>query len=962
MTISVQRLTLFAIFDSLEKDLRSVLVSEILPYHYLNSVLNDNELSKVSDRLKQHEGSKSIDLEEPERFVQYLDLLDTVHIINRNKKKIVPTLGRYFSGITAILEKCIPVRNAVMHGRPLEIDDFPTVCGIASKLVVDKEYEWSNVSETLSRIENDPNYVFGINFRIVDDSTSEIFHNLPIPEFDDTGFVGRRPILDKVETAISGPFPVISLTGPGGVGKTALALKSAYRLLSSEKPLFDAIVWVSAKANTLTTKEIKRIEGTIEDSIGVFSTAMAEFQSTPLSDPEDGLIELLTSFRVLLIIDNLETVLDERLRRFIQKVPKGSKILLTSRIGVGAGDLSIEVLPLTMPDSRVYFRKLVESYGVRTLQKIGMETLDKYIRRLISNPLFLKWFVTAVKAGSMPEKLLADQREILSFCLENVMEHLSGNAKLICSVFMVVDGPHSLPMLSQLSGLSPMDIESALASLITCNIITMTSVNDVGDTAYQMSSLPRAYLRRIYRLSSETTAKDITKRYRRIQQTIEQADHYKGQDVYRLENFQIQNRDHAIVVVELKKAFALIRQKEFDSAEGLLLQLSGIAPGYFEIERVKAYLKFETKEFVAAKRAYEMALELNPDYGPLHYWYGGFLLRAYDDLDSALSAFQRAFELQPSSLVRREQARVLMYKGMFNESIEIVDELLRKEDLRSRHGAILSDLKIQCYCRCFEHFMDIGEWQLAVEVLVAAQEHGNSIPSNVFDERMALKYRGIMSRAEALSLRLGGTDEEEVIQEFLMWTRELADREVRIGRIGRVNAGERGQFEAMEDSEVDDREPELFEGCEVEGVVVRIATSREFGFIRTTGGSELFFHQAAVVTRSQCLYMGIGVSVECKVGTNAKGYCGKEVRLKFSENLDDLVGTKETISACVVNRSKNSTYGFAIISQYGSVLIRQEDLLTPEEWNLLKEGDTVELCVERNENGYIGSQIALAVA
>ena len=689
---------------------------------------------------------------------------------------------------------------------------------------------------------------------------------------------------------------------------------------------------------------------------------MAEFQSTPVSDPEDGLVELLASFRVLLIIDNLETVLDERLRRFIQKVPKGSKILLTSRIGVGAGDLSIEIPPLTMPESRVYFKKLVESYGVWALQRIGTETLDRYIRRLISNPLFLKWFVTAVKAGSMPEKLLSDQTEILRFCLENVVEHLSGNAKLICNVFMVVDGPHSLPMLSQLSGLSPVDIESALASLITCNIITMTSVNDVGDTAYQMSTLPRAYLRRIYKISSETTAKDITKRYRRIQQTIEQADHYHGKDVYRLENFHIQNRDHAIVVVELKKAFSLIRQKQFDSAEGLLLQLSGIAPGYFEIERVKAYLKFETKEFVAAKRAYEMALELNPDYGPLHYWYGGFLLRAYDDLDNALSAFQRAFELQPSSLVRREQARVLMYKGMFNESIEIIDELLRNEDLRSRHGAILSDLKIQCYCRSFEHFMDLGEWKLAVEILVTAQEHGNSIPSNVFDERMALKYRSIMSRAETLSLRLGGTDEEEIIQEFLMWTRELADRGVRIGRIGRVNAGDRRLFESVGNSEDNDGEPELFEGCEVEGVVVRIAASREFGFIRTTGGSELFFHQSAAVTRSQCLYMGIGVVVECKVGTNAKGYCGKEVRLKFSKDLEDLVRTKETVSACVVDRSKNSTYGFAIISQYGSVLIRQDDLLTPVEWKFLKEGDTVELCVEKNANGYIGRQIALAVA
>ena len=84
-----------------------------------------------------------------------------------------------------------------------------------------------------------------------------------------------------------------------------------------------------------------------------------------------------------------------------------------------------------MPESRIYFRKLILAYEVRRLEKINSVTLDHYIKRLVSNPLFIKWFVTAVKSGTMPEKLLSEQSEILKFCLENVVEHIDSNAKLI---------------------------------------------------------------------------------------------------------------------------------------------------------------------------------------------------------------------------------------------------------------------------------------------------------------------------------------------------------------------------------------------------------------------------------------------------------------------------------------------------------------------------------------------------
>ena len=125
MAISIQRLTLFAIFDALEKDLRSVLRLEVSPDTNFTYLLNEQEFTKVHQRSTKADSTTSIEPDDDDRLLHFLYFLDVLHIINRKKNKLHKRLSDYFSRITPTLEKCAPVRNAVMHGRPLEIDDFP---------------------------------------------------------------------------------------------------------------------------------------------------------------------------------------------------------------------------------------------------------------------------------------------------------------------------------------------------------------------------------------------------------------------------------------------------------------------------------------------------------------------------------------------------------------------------------------------------------------------------------------------------------------------------------------------------------------------------------------------------------------------------------------------------------------------------------------------------------------------
>ena len=958
MTISIQRLTLFAIFDAIEKDLREKLISELIPYHNIENILNPNELDKVHDRfIKAEANDESVKPSETE-LVQYLDFLDNIHILNRNKGKLSSSSSSYLSKITPTLEKCAPIRNAVMHGRPLEIDYFATVCNIASGFSNHSEGNWKHLSHTLSEIENDSSYVFGLSFTIIEESVPGIYNNLPIPDFDDTGFVGRKPVIRKVVDAINGPFPVISLIGSGGVGKTALALKVANELLESEDSNFEAIVWVSAKANTLTAKEIGRIEDAIEDSIGIFSSVVEEFETNSRSDPEESVLQLMETFNVLLIIDNLETVLDDRLRKFIQRTPTGSKILLTSRIGIGSGDLAIEIEPLTLDESRIYLRKLVQVYYVGRLESIGQETADAYLKRLFFNPLIIKWFVTATKSGLMPERLLANQKDILKFCLENVVENLDEQSKSICTVYLVADGPHSLPMLARLTEFLSDELVLAISKLIRWNVLTMVAMNDLGDTAYQMAELPRAYFRSTQMMST-VEAKLIGQRYRNVQTTIEEVTRFKGKDVYRFSNFHIENKDQAVVASQLKKVTELILQKKLREADDLLSSIRALAPGYFEVERVAALLKFEQKDYVAAHKAYDLARELKPDYAPLWFWYGGFLLRAYNDLDKAYDAFCHAQRILPNVEVEREIARVLLYMNKFDEAKVLLDNLIDKVSMQDRHAAKLIDLKIQCFLRNADHQLKVGEFQKALELLLDARKHAETIPSEVYDLKMADKYRKMLPLLDRIYSHFEGTPQEPVLERLQSWASEFSIKAVPKGRIGRYNYLKSSIASSVVDTVgVGTRINNRYSVGDVcDGVVARISDDRQFGFIRTTNGHELFFHQSAVSSYGECYLMTVGVSVELTIGTNAKGLCASEVKLKFANDLEELYGDSNTIRGLVVNRRLGADYGSVIIADFGELRIRKSEFIEPNDWIHVREGDEVEFVVDRYEEAGIATRV-----
>lgn len=736
---SYQRTALFVFFDAIERDLISRIRS-IIPKEDDN-LLTEDEEAKAINRLHRRDSRLAASPSHYDLLLG-LDLGDKLAVLMRHRQSLDDGAATYFFAKRALLERAIPVRNAIMHGRPLTTEEYASGFTLAQDFLSSPGY-WPNLHSTYTRFsENPESYVASAMTFLDDEPSSSALHNLPPPDYDDTGFYPRPHLEQDLKRKILGRHPVITVLGEGGNGKSALALQTLYGLVSSNDHDFDAIVWVSAKASRLTVTEVSRIEGAITNSLGVFTEVADRFEPGE-DEPADRVRRLLRENKVLLAIDNLETVLDEDIQRFVEDVPGESKILFTSRVPLGS-DLVVVVDAFTETEARGFLKRLVEAYDVTALRKLKGGQMNGHIDRLGRKPLLLKWFALGVQAGLTPERISSEPEMALRFCMENVFERLTDDSKSLLRVLSLIPRPISATVLQYITSLPAAKIEIGLSELVRFALI---EGDRAGESEYLYGTKPfvRSYLRNSLR-TTNAEERDVVARYRTIEAAFQAEQGRNRGNRYDLRSFTVRSRSEALAARRLRHAMTLALKDRCSDAFDIVSELKISAPGYFEVLRTEAFVSYRANDTARANTAYIAALDLAEDQPQLHAAYAGLLMRSFGDYVGASDHYRRALELDgDSAFLLREAARNYFFLYEFDDAQLMLDRSWAKPRPTHKDEIFLADLQIQLYVRNAEFLNTKGDPCGASDALLNLAKFITGLQANVMDTTLLDHLRKALS-------------------------------------------------------------------------------------------------------------------------------------------------------------------------------------------------------------------------
>jgi predicted ATPase/DNA-binding transcriptional LysR family regulator len=207
--------------------------------------------------------------------------------------------------------------------------------------------------------------------------------NLPAPM---TSLVGREPDLARVTALLRDQARLVTLTGPGGSGKTRLAIEAGAQLVD-EIP--DGVYLVEL-ANL---REPELVPGAIAAVLGV---------------PAEDLEARLESRELLLVLDNLEQVIGAAgsIAALLAAAP-GLRVLATSRVPLRiAGEQLHDVEPLGLEEAVALFEQ--RARAVRP-GFTADPSLAAVCERLDMLPLAIE--LAAARVRTLPPAALADRLE-----------------------------------------------------------------------------------------------------------------------------------------------------------------------------------------------------------------------------------------------------------------------------------------------------------------------------------------------------------------------------------------------------------------------------------------------------------------------------------------------------------------------------------------------------------------------
>lgn len=390
-------------------------------------------------------------------------------------------------------------------------------------------------------------------------------------------FVGRKEYLKELSEKLSNKNNrLIQIDGIGGIGKTTFVHYFSTLLIQNTeyKNNFDFIIWTSSKRNKYTPQGIKDITEYISNYTDLLTDIYQFITDNGLEEEQNDKLEIeevvfhfLKSNRVLLIVDNLETLNDKDLISFLEHFPLKSKAILTTRETLG--DFFMSRINLNGFEKENEFPKFLdlqykhfcgsdknsfsELYGdnIDELYEYtkGMPLAGQLITHQLSTGTPIKSVIENLKSGKAYE-------DILRFCFKGSIDKLSKVEQTLLFVFALSEKEEllSLDDLIYISGFSNDEIGLSAIPKLTKISLCLKQKMENGDVGYTIPHLAKIYSKQYLTLDNE---QDIIANYENFVNEKNRFNNDKSESLNLFYRSKAKNHSEKVAASEAIKALSI---------------------------------------------------------------------------------------------------------------------------------------------------------------------------------------------------------------------------------------------------------------------------------------------------------------------------------------------------------------------------------------------------------------------
>lgn len=356
-----------------------------------------------------------------------------------------------------------------------------------------------------------------------------VYQNLPSRSGE---FLGREAEMAQVIEGLASRWPLISIEGMGGIGKTTLATEVGCACLPSgpaslDDP-FEACVFVSAKERPITLNDLL-------DAIARVLNYPYIIQQIPPAEKPAEVDRLLRGHRVLIIADNFETVTDPELVAYLQNIPEPSKALITTRQGQLR---TVWPVPLRgLPDAEAL--ELIRRHAQRLRLPAIAGAADEALKPLVvvtgGNPKAIEMAVGYLKHGGLALDSLVNAlhrvgrevSDIFDYIFSRAWEIMSQDARHLLMAMPFFVESASKAALGAAAGVEGYYLDVAIGQLVEMSLLEVNDALEEAHRRYGVHPLTLAFAGAKLRESPEWERES---RERWLQYFLEFAREYTGED------------------------------------------------------------------------------------------------------------------------------------------------------------------------------------------------------------------------------------------------------------------------------------------------------------------------------------------------------------------------------------------------------------------------------------------------